>query len=145
MKFILYSLLVVLVISPVGCNPPPEKGVIMQEGIRSDDLGNNIVTRPIVHAFSALVGEGIEIRQALTHVNKNGFLELEVSGYNRSFDTRRFEYKVEWLDGSGMLITSHTSKWMQTSAAGKSPFTIKAVAPRTEAVDFRMNTRKIPG
>jgi hypothetical protein len=27
---------------------------------------------------------------------------------------------------------------------GKSPFTLKAVAPRTTAVDFRMNTRQIP-
>ena len=145
MKFILYALLTVIVLSPIGCYQPPETGVLVQEEIRSDDLGNNIITRPIVRAFSALIGEGIEIRRAVSRVNKDGFLEVEINGYNRSYDTRRFEYKFEWLDSSGMVLTTHTSKWMQTSAAGKSNFTIKAVAPRTQAVDFRMNSRKIPG
>jgi uncharacterized protein YcfL len=116
----------------------------MQEGVASDNLGSNIVTRPVVHAFSALIGEGIEVKQAVKMVNQDGFMVLEVSGYNRSFDRRVFEYKVEWLDSAGMVIDSTTSKWMQTSAMGKSPFTIKAVAPRKNAVDFRMNTRKVP-
>jgi uncharacterized protein YcfL len=143
MKWTLYTLLFVITLGLFGCNPP-DRGTILQEGVASDNLGNNIVTRPVIHAFSAIIGEGIEVKRAVTHVNKDGFLELEVDGYNRSFDTRRFEYKVEWLDGSGMVIDSTTSKWLQTSAAGKSPFAIKAVAPRTSAVDFRMNTRKIP-
>ncbi|MGA2173246.1 MAG: YcfL family protein [Sedimentisphaerales bacterium] len=143
MRWTLYALLFVVMLAPLGCNPPPEKGVILQEGVANDNLGSNLVTKPIIHAFSALVGDGIEIKRAVKYVNKDGFMELEIDGYNRSFDTRRFEYKVEWLDGSGMVIDSTTSKWLQTSAAGKSPFAIKAVAPRTSAADFRMNTRKI--
>jgi hypothetical protein len=40
------------------------------------------------------------------------------------------------------VIDSATNKWLLTSAPAKAPFAIKAVAPRTDAVDFRMNTRK---
>ncbi len=141
MRFTLYTLLFVIAVGLLGCGQPQDKGVILQEGIASDNLGNNIVTRPVIHAFSAIIGEGIEVKRAVTYVNKDGFMQLEVAGYNKSFETRRFEYKVEWLDGSGVVIDSATSKWLLTSAAGKSPFTIKAVAPRTTAVDFRMNTR----
>jgi uncharacterized protein YcfL len=143
MRLALYTLLCVITLWSFGCQSQ-DKGVILQEGVASDTLANNIVTRPVIHAFSAIIGEGIEVKQAVTRVNKDGFMELEVSGYNKSFETRRFEYKVEWVDGSGIVIDSTTNKWLQTSAAGKSPFTLKAVAPRTTAVDFRMNTRQIP-
>ena len=71
-------------------------------------------------------------------------MQLEIQGHNRAFNPIRFEYKVEWLDNAGLTIDSATSKWLTWSAAAKAPFTIKAVAPRTTAVDFRMNTRKIP-
>lgn len=143
MRLALYTMLFVVTIGLCSCSPPQETGVIMQEGVASDTLASNIVTRPVVHAFSALIGEGIVVNRAVRMVNKDGFMELEVSGYNKSFQRRVFEYKVEWLDSAGMVIDSTTSKWLQTSAMGKSPFVIKAVAPRTNAVDFRMNTRKI--
>ena len=141
MRLALYTLLCVITLWSFGCQSQ-DKGVILQEGVASDTLANNIVTRPVIHAFSAIIGEGLEVKQAVTHVNKDGFMELEVSGYNRSFNPLRFEYKVEWLDRSGMVVDTTTSKWMLTSAAGKSDFAIKSVAPRKEAVDFRMNTRK---
>ncbi|MFH1371259.1 MAG: YcfL family protein [Planctomycetota bacterium] len=140
MRLVLYTLLCIVTVGVCSCQTQ-EKGVILQEGVGSDNLANNVVTRPVIHAFSALIGEGIEIRQAVSYVNKDGFMQLDVNGYNKSFQTRRFEYKVEWLDASGLLIDSATNKWLLTSAAGKSPFTIKAIAPRTGAVDFRLNTR----
>ena len=141
MRLMLYTLLCLIAMSSLACQPQ-EKGVMLQEGVGSDTLVSNIVTKPVLYAFSVLIGEQIEVKQAVTFVNKDGFMQLDVSGYNKSFDTKRFEYKVEWLDKNGMVIDSATNKWMMTSAAGRSPFTIKAVAPRTDAVDFRMNTRK---
>ncbi len=110
--------------------------------VRSDDLGNNIVTRPVAFAFSALIGEGIEVTQAFTRINKGGFLELYINGYNRSQFTKKFQYRVEWIDQDGQLIQTKTSIWQRMSAMGKSPFSFKVVAPRKEAVNFRMDTRK---
>jgi uncharacterized protein YcfL len=141
MRLILKSLLVLTVIGLISCAPQNNR-VIMAEDVRSDDLGTNIVTKPIIHAFSWIIGEGVEIDRAVTFTNKDGFMQLEVAGHNRAFNPIRFEYKVEWLDGNGMVIDSATNKWLLTSAPAKAPFAIKAVAPRTDAVNFRMNTRK---
>ena len=142
MKTITNILLFVAAVVIVGCSEPQDSRVYLREGIRSDSLVDNIVTRPVAYAFSVLIGEGIEITQAITRRNDAGFLELHINGYNRSYNTRRFRYRVEWLDEDGLLIQSKTSVWLPASAMGKSPFSLKAVAPRPKAVNFRMDTRK---
>jgi len=114
----------------------------LRDDVRNSSLDNNIVTRPVAHAFSALIGEGIVIENAVTKRNAAGLLEVHVNGFNKSYQTKRFRYRVEWLDESGLVLETKTSVWTPVSAMGKSPFTFKTVAPRTEAVNFRMDTRK---
>jgi uncharacterized protein YcfL len=135
-------ILIVLIVTTSGCQKQGDSRVHVREGVASDTLASNIVTRPVVHAFSDLIGEGIQVTDAVTRRNDAGFLELYVNGYNKSYRTKRFRYRVEWLDADGLLIETKTSVWEQMSAMGNSPFTIKAVAPRQQAVDFRMDTRK---
>ncbi len=135
-------ILIALMVLGFGCYQPHDKRVHLREEIRSDSLDSNIVTRPVVHAFSALLGEGLEITEATTRRNDADLLELHVSGFNKSFQTKRFRYRVEWLDNDGFLIGTKTSVWLPMSAMGKSPFSFKAVAPKPAAVDFRMDTRK---
>ena len=135
-------MLIMLMVFAFGCQKQNDSRIHVREGVASDTLGSNIVTRPVTHAFSALIGEGIVVTKAVTRRNDAGFLELYVNGQNQSYDTKRFRYKVEWLDADGIVIETKTSVWLPFSAMGKSPFTIKAVAPRTQAVDFRMDTRK---
>jgi len=141
MKAITNILLVALAFTFTACDQPTEK-IHIREEIRSDDLASNIVTRPVAYAFSALIGEGIEIDEAILMNNDSGFLELNINGHNRSYNTKRFRYKIEWLDANGLMIQTKTSTWLPASATGKSSFSLKAVAPRVEAVDFRMDTRK---
>jgi len=143
MRLMLNTLLLVAAVGVWGCQQE-DKRVIMTEDVKSDNALVNIVTKPVIHAFSWVIGEGVEIDRAVTYVNKDGFLQLEIAGHNRAFNPIRYEYKVEWLDKDGIVIDTTTSKWLLTSAAAKAPFAIKAVAPRTTAVNFRMNTRKIP-
>jgi len=131
-----------LIVLAFGCYQSPDSRIHVREEVASDTLESNIVTRPIAHAFSALIGEGIEITNAVTMRDKAGLLELHVTGFNRSYDTKRFRYRVEWLDVNGLLIETKTSVWLPMSAMGKSPFSFKVVAPRPEAVNFRMDTRK---
>ena len=142
MKTITNILLFVIVAAVAGCNGQRDSRIHLREEVGSDTLGNNIVTRPVTHAFSVLVGDGIEVTQAVTKRNDAGFLELYVNGYNRSYKTKRFRYRVEWLDENGLLIQSKTSVWLPGSAMGQSPFSLKAVAPVPKAVNFRMDTRK---
>ncbi|UCG58343.1 MAG: YcfL family protein [Phycisphaerales bacterium] len=135
-------ILIALVVVACGCYKQQDSRIHLREGIRSDTLDGNIVTRPVGRAFSDLIGEGLEITHAITSRNDAGLLELQVQGYNRSHRTKRFRYRVEWLDESGLLVTTKTSVWLRMSAMGKSPFIFKVVAPRPEAVDFRLDTRK---
>ncbi len=143
MKTATNILLFMCTVALTGCfERAGDPRIHVREEVRSDNLVDNIVTRPVAHAFSALIGEGIEITQADTRRNDAGFLELHINGYNRSYQTKRFRYRVEWLDENGFLLESKTSVWLPASAMGKSPFSLKAVAPRTQAVNFRMDTRK---
>ena len=136
-------LLLISVIFLAGCGSKQEDPRIhVREGVASDTLGSNIITRPIQHAFSALVGDGIEVTEAVKRRNDAGFLELYISGVNKSYKTKRFRYRVEWLDEDGLIIGTKTTTWLPMSATGKSPFSFKVTAPRTNAVDFRMDTRK---
>ncbi|MCP4256932.1 MAG: YcfL family protein [Planctomycetes bacterium] len=141
MKTITNILLAVLVLTFAACDQQPNK-INLRTGIGSDNLASNIVTQPVAYLFSGLIGEGIEIDEAILGRNDTGFLELNINGHNRSYNTKRFRYKIEWLDKNGLMIQTKTSTWLPVSATGKSSFSIKAVAPRKEAVDFRMDTKK---
>ncbi len=134
--------LITLIVFSSGCQKQNDSRIHVREGVASDTLGSNIVTRPVVRAFSNLIGEGIEVTQAVTRRNDAGFLELYVNGHNKSYKTKRFRYRVEWLDADGLIIETKTSVWLPMSAMGESPFSIKAVAPRLQAENFRMDTRK---
>jgi uncharacterized protein YcfL len=125
-----------------GCYKPTDERVNIQEGIRSDTLESNTLTRPVFHAFSALGGAGIEIKNVDVRTSELGFMQLQVTGYNNSYDTRTFRYKVEWLDRDGHVLDAKTSVWMPVSALSKATFTIQSTAPSKDAVNFRMNTRK---
>lgn len=135
-------LLITFTVLACGCSNTKDSRIHMREGVGSDTLGSNIVTRPVTHAFSALIGEGLGVTEAVTRKNDDGMLELYVTGYNKSYDTKRFRYKVQWLDADGLPVETKTSTWLPMSATGKTSFSFKVVAPRTNAVDFRMDTRK---
>ncbi len=142
MKTITNILLVAAVVVLWGCYKPDDPRVHMREEVRSDSLDSNIVTRPVGRAFGVLIGEGVDVKKAVTRRNEAGLLELYIDGFNRSHETKRFRYRVEWLDESNLVIPNKASVWLPASAMGKSPFSLKVVAPRPEAVNFRMDTRK---
>lgn len=141
MKFLKTILFFFMIFLCTGCQPEKQK-IHLREEIKSDTLASNIVTRPVVQAFSALIGEGIEIDSAVLRRNKADLLELHISGFNRSYSIKKFRYRVEWFDKDGLLISTKTSVWLPMSAMGKSPFNFKAAATTPEAVDFKMDTRK---
>ena len=145
MRMIVNTLLVVFFAATAmlaGCYEPTDARVNMAEEVRSDSIGSNLVTRPIAGAFSALLGEGVEITSVKSGRNDAGIMIVQVNGYNKATSIRRFDYKVEWLDESGFVIDSQASKWLSTSARPKSSFTFGVVAPNKDAADFKIDTRK---
>ncbi len=125
-----------------GCYEPRDPRIQLREEVRGDSLGSNIVTRPIGAALSALIGEGLDLGDVKTFRNESGFMEAHISVYNRAVATKRFEYRVEWLDVNGVVIDSAVTTWLPFSVMGKSTAQFRAVAPRQSAVNFRVNTRK---
>ncbi len=144
MKKLLLFLLAVILMVTAGCGKPntSDERVTVSRDIGSDNLVNNIIVRPIGNVWSWLIGEGIEIRDVRTGTNSAGFMVLQVSGHNKAHSKREFQYKVEWLDSSGMAIDSKMNVWMKASAIAQSDFRFASVAPTRQAVDFRVNTRK---
>ena len=141
MKKLGLFLIVMLILLP-GCGKEQQDSRIkVQEGVASDTLGSNIITKPVMHAFSALVGDRIEVTNAAMRRNMSDILELQVEFYNKSYNTERFEYTVEWYDADGFKIKSNTDNWTKKAVAGKSNGRITAIAPNPNAVDFKMNTR----
>jgi uncharacterized protein YcfL len=127
-----------------GCaSEPQDSRVNLGHGVGSNTAGDNLITRPFGMVVSALLGEGIEIHDVRELRSPEGFLDVQMVGYNRGYGTRRFEYRVEWLDENGFVIPTKTSVWIPVSAAEKSPVTFRFIAPRRDAVDFRINTRKV--
>jgi len=135
--------LMLIAVMVLGCNSNKQQDtrISLQEGVASDTLGSNIVTKPVLHAFSALIGERLDITNAVMRRNAGGFMELYIQGYNNSYNTTRFYYKVDWVDADGIVVDTKASVWKPWSAAGKSTFQITDAATRPQAVDFRMNTK----
>lgn len=143
MRRYLFALTLAGLIVAAGCaTGPHDPRVNLGHGVGSDKAGDNLITRPFGVVISALLGEGVEIHDVREMRSPEGFLDVQMIGYNRGYGTRRFEYRVEWLDESGFVIPTKTSVWIPVSAAEKSPVTFRFIAPRRDAVDFRINTRK---
>ncbi len=134
-----------LIAVAAGCYKPYDKRVNTAVGVRSDSLGNNVIIRPISEFVSFLIGEGIVVNEIKEVRTPEGFLEVQVGGFNESMSKKRFEYRPEWLDANGMLIDSVTSKWEIVSVPPKSEYRFKVTATTMAASDFRINTRTVKG
>jgi uncharacterized protein YcfL len=124
-----------------GCYTPHSEQVKLQQGVRSDSLDNNIITRPIIGVVSFLIGQGVVVNNVKEVRTPEGFLEVQVSGVNQSAFKKRFEYRTEWLDANGLLIDTVMSKWMTVSVPPQSDFAFKVVSPRADVGNYRINTR----
>ncbi|MDD5134128.1 MAG: YcfL family protein [Phycisphaerae bacterium] len=141
-------LLLFFVVSAVllnGCTKEyKDQRVNLDTGVKSDNIVSNALTRPVYGAFNLLAGEGIKLTDVKVITNDAGFMEVQVTGYNRSVATKRFDYKVEWVNKNGIVIDSKAKVWQTISAKARNNFSFNVIAPSKDAVDFKMNTRKTP-
>jgi uncharacterized protein YcfL len=124
-----------------GCYQQHDPDVTLQKGVRSGSWDNNVITRPIGGLISWLISEGVKVTNVKEVRTPEGFLQVQVSGFNESAFKKRFEYRAEWLDANGMIIDSVMSKWMPMSVPAESEFSFKVISPSPNAADYRINTR----
>jgi uncharacterized protein YcfL len=140
MKATLNLLFAILIFASLACEE--DSRVKLRPDVGNATLVDNVVTRPIAHAGSALLGEGVEVNEEVTRINEYGLLELRIKGHNNSQQTTRFWYRPEWFDSEGMTIESRTSVWTPMSVKGKSDFNIKVTATTPKAADVKIDTKK---
>ena len=124
-----------------GCYQQTDPRVNLNADVRSNTLGSNVITKPISDIVNLIIGKGIVITEVRTLQNSSGFMVVQIRGRNESVAKRLFEYKAEWLDANGLILDTVTDNWMPISVPANSAFSFKVVAPRKQAVDYRINTR----
>ncbi len=97
---------------------------------------------PRVKIIDDFLTASIEIKNVTTRVNSSGFMEAQVIGNNKTSSYKKLEYKIEWMDEDGFIIPSILSRWTSFPAYENAPFNFKSVAPRTNAMDFKILLRK---
>lgn len=65
-------------------------------------------------------------------------LKVQAVVMNNSKKTRSANYKFEWYDSHGMLLSSLTAHWKTVRIMGKEKVALSAVATDPDAVDFRL-------
>ena len=99
-------------------------------------------SRPAVTQVNALLtAVFVKAKDVRVFPTKSGLLEAQIDVANDDFRTRSFNYRFEWLDGSGNLIRSVTAVWDSASIPAGGQSTISSVAPTTDAADFRLQVR----
>lgn len=107
-----------------------------------------VTTKPIgpivprITVIDNFLKADILITEASSILNSSGFIEVQVTGINKTAFYKQLEYRVEWLDRNGLKISTIMSRWTTFPAYENSEFRFKAVAPKTTASDYRILIRK---
>jgi uncharacterized protein YcfL len=83
-----------------------------------------------------------KITDVKSALNQNGFLEVQVNGFNKNTSYKALEYRVDWLDNRGFSIYSNqNNRWFGFPVFRNQIFNFNPIAPSVKAVDFRIFIR----
>lgn len=83
----------------------------------------------------------ITITNVIVVDNKSDFMEIQVTGINKTQFYKQLEYKIDWLYQNGLKIPTIMSRWTKFPVYKNSEFSFKAIAPKVTATDFRIIIR----
>lgn len=84
----------------------------------------------------------VVIEDVLTKRNADGFLEAQVTIFNQSSGTIRFEYAFQWFDKDGFKVKDAIDHWTPEQIYGRQKLPIQAVSPNPEATSFKVAVRR---
>jgi uncharacterized protein YcfL len=136
------SLILASLILLAGCSADrADSRVQLGEGVGEANLTTNPIVAPFARAVSDLIGQGLVVENVVESTTPDGFYKIDVTVRNNSWRTKRFQYRFDWLETSGALVSTKTSVWTPFSLSGNSTATIQGIAPRQNARNFRVTTR----
>lgn len=98
--------------------------------------------RQMVDDKRIITDAGLERRVRILGISESsgpgGLLKVQVEVHNSTRSLQRFNYKFEWFDGDGNLISTPTSAFLPREIEGKESLFLSATAPTPQAHDFRL-------
>lgn len=116
------------VVLAAGCTMPPATGDVPVDRrvTLAADLADDVVVTDIRCVRGAC-----------------GHLEFQANVVNNLAEDRGVEWRIVWLDASGLEIESVVSNWAKLMISAKDIAEIRGVAPSQAAVDFRFHLRRL--
>lgn len=88
--------------------------------------------------WDPLLGLRAQVIEITETLEAGGFSKVQVEVRNNGFRRKKFEYKFEWFDDKGNLITSSSDAYQVREILGRERLFITDTAPTTTAKDFRL-------
>ena len=117
-----------LVVLAAGCTMPPATGDVPVD--RRITLAADLADDVVVTDLRCVRGP-------------SGHLELQANIVNNLSEDRGVEWRIVWLDASGLEIESVVSTWAKRMISPKDIAEIRCTAPSDKAVDFRFHLRRL--
>jgi uncharacterized protein YcfL len=73
---------------------------------------------------------------------ETNFLETQVSLFNKTEDTVRFEYRWDWYDERGFQLKVASAHWTPDQIYGRQELFLQGTAPDPLASTFRISVRR---
>ncbi|KJK15196.1 YcfL family protein [Pseudomonas sp. NPDC087612] len=121
MRIKLLAVLVTALLAGCATPPPPEPGSAASKVVKMGNL-KNIETGPMRVA------------------RENGFLTVKVSLNNTSSSNKTLFYRFAWLGNDGFPVADEES-WKTVTLYGKQASVLPAIAPVSQATDFRIEVQ----
>ena len=89
-------------------------------------------------SWDPLLGIRAQVIEIIESLETDGYSKVQVEVRNNAFWRKKFEYKFEWFDAKGNLITSSADAYQVREILGRERLYITGTAPTTSAKDFRL-------
>jgi len=93
--------------------------------------------------IAADLADDIQVMSLKCVRDAGGYLELQSTLVNRKAVDCEIEWRVVWLGADGLEIPSAVSNWSKRQLSANDVGGMRNVAPSRDAVDFRLNLRRL--
>ncbi|HHZ70608.1 MAG TPA: DUF1425 domain-containing protein [Methylococcaceae bacterium] len=84
----------------------------------------------------------LRLTNVLSTVSDDGHLRVQVTGFNDGSSYQKLQYRIQWLNKSGLFIPTILTRWVDFPAFQNSPFNFQEIAPSTKATSFQILIRE---
>lgn len=90
------------------------------------------------------LGRRVQVVGVNESTGPGGLLNVQVEVHNGTGSLQHFNYRFEWYDMEGMLVSKSTSAFIPRQIEGKESIMLSATAPVPAARDFRLKLIENP-